>query len=223
MHRRDLSFARWLKGTDVEKTLERFHVGSTDELFAAIGYGKLPVAQVVDFVCPKDEEKTAESLRPSFVERTIRKVTGKDGCDGIRIADLDIVLVRYGKCCNPLPGDPITGWITRGRGVTVHRRGCPKALEADPQRRIDVSWSKETKMQLPVSLRVITADKPGILAHVSSAFTESGVNITEANCRAGQDGRAVNIFQFTVGDVGKLRELMRSIQKIEGVYDVERV
>lgn len=132
------------------------------------------------------------------------------------------MLVRFAKCCNPLPGDAITGWITRGRGVTVHRRGCPKAMELDPERRLEVSWSDAVKVDRPVSLRISTADRPGILANVSAAFTESGVNITEANCRVSEDGSAVNHFQFTVSDVAKLRSLMRRISQIEGVYDVER-
>lgn len=224
MHKRNVSFTRWIKGSDVEKTLEKFHQGTTDELFAAVGYGRIPVGQVVDFLCPKtDEGEAPEHLRPTLVERTLRKVTGKDTSDAIRIGDLDNMLVRYGKCCTPLQGDPITGWITRGRGVTVHRKGCPKALALDPERRIEVSWADDAKATLPVSLRVITSDKPGILSHVSKAFTENGLNITEATCRTSTDGRAVNTFQFAVGDVTKLRVLMRSIAKIQGVHDVERV
>lgn len=171
---------------------------------------------------PSDDPQARESLRPSFFEKTVRKVTGKDGTQGIRIDDVEDVLVRFGKCCSPLPGDPITGWITRGRGVTVHRRACPKAMELDPERRIEVSWSDGVKVDRPVSLRVATADRPGILANVSAAFTESGVNIQEANCRVGDDGSAVNLFQFTVTDVTKLRTLMRKISQIEGVYEVMR-
>ena len=106
--------------------------------------------------------------------------------------------------------------------MTVHRRACAKSLELDPERRIDVTWSDALKVDRPVQLRVSTADRPGILANVSAAFTESGVNITEANCRVGTDGGAVNLFQFTVSDVAKLRSLMRRISQIEGVYDVER-
>ena len=85
-----------------------------------------------------------------------------------------------------------------------------------------MSWSDAVKVDRPVSLRVATADRPGILANVSAAFTESGVNIQEANCRVGDDGGAVNLFQFTVSDVAKLRTLMRRISQIEGVYDVAR-
>ena len=95
-------------------------------------------------------------------------------------------------------------------------------MELDPERRIDVSWSDSVKISRPVSLKVTTADRPGILANVSASFTDSGVNIQEANCRVGTDGSAVNLFQFLVDDAGKLQNLMRRIQGIDGVYSVER-
>jgi GTP diphosphokinase / guanosine-3',5'-bis(diphosphate) 3'-diphosphatase len=131
--------------------------------------------------------------------------------------------VRFAKCCSPLPGDAVTGWITRGRGVTVHRRSCKRALEVEPERRIECSWGRAKKVELPATIRVVTADRPGILASVSRQFNESGVNITEATCRASVEGRAMNTFQFHVDDVGKLRSLMRRISKVDGVYEVERV
>jgi GTP pyrophosphokinase len=222
-HKNDHSFSRWLKkGNDVDEVARRFKVSTSEELFAQVGFGRVSAQEVVDAAVPKDDVVARDSLRPSFFEKTVRKVTGKDSTGGIRIDDVDDVLVRFAKCCNPLPGDPITGWITHGRGVTVHRRGCAKAMELDPERRLDVSWSDAVKVDRPVSLRISTADRPGILANVSAAFTESGVNIQEANCRVGDDGSAVNHFQFTVSDVAKLRLLMRKISQIDGVYDVER-
>jgi len=222
MHKKGISFTRFVKTGEVDKAVEALRTQSPDELFAAIGYGKISVQQVMDVIVPKETELPPEALRPSFIERTVRRITSKEG-EGLKIADLDNVLVRFAGCCNPLPGDPVTGWITRGRGVTVHRRECPKALELDPERRIDVSWDGVPKMDRPVQLRVVTADRPGILSHLSSAFTDSGVNISQANCKTLVDGRAVNLFEFRVTDVAKLRTLMRSIAKIDGVYDVERV
>ncbi|MBZ0117610.1 MAG: bifunctional (p)ppGpp synthetase/guanosine-3',5'-bis(diphosphate) 3'-pyrophosphohydrolase [Sandaracinaceae bacterium] len=222
-HRRDMSFARFLKKTaDHERVTRHFKVQALDELFALVGYGRLQAQEVCEIAVPATDTTATESMRPSFFEKTVRKVTGKDGNQGIRIDDVDDVLVRFAKCCNPLPGDPITGWITRGRGVTVHRRGCVKSMEQDPERRIDVSWSDDCKVDRPVQLKVQTADRPGILATVSAAFTESGVNIQEANCRVDTDGHAVNLFQFTVSDVSKLKSLMRRLSQIEGVYGVER-
>jgi guanosine-3',5'-bis(diphosphate) 3'-pyrophosphohydrolase len=222
-HRNDSSFSRWTKKTpDTERVATHFKAQGLEELFAQVGYGRLSAAEIYDVAVPKEDVQERESLRPSFFEKTVRKVTGKDGQQGIRIDDVDDVLVRFAKCCNPLPGDAITGWITRGRGVTVHRRGCAKSLELDPDRKLEVTWSDSVKVDRPVSLRISTADRPGILAHVSAAFTESGVNITEANCRVGEGGNAVSLFQFTVSDVAKLRSLMRRISQIDGVYDVER-
>ncbi|HEX5655858.1 MAG TPA: bifunctional (p)ppGpp synthetase/guanosine-3',5'-bis(diphosphate) 3'-pyrophosphohydrolase [Polyangiales bacterium] len=223
MHKRDLSLNRALKSGVLEKELNRFPVGSIDELYAALGYGKLEPGQVVEALEAQNDSTAKKSLKPTFFERTVRKVTRKEGTTGIRIAGIDDVLVRFAKCCNPLPGDPITGFITRGRGVTVHRRACRESMELDPDRRIDVSWADDAKVQRPVQVRVVTADRPGILSTVTGAFTDTGLNITEATCRSLMDGRSVNTFQFTVADAGQLKVLMRNIAKIQGVYDVERV
>lgn len=223
MHKRDMSFNRYQKSGELEALVKKVpNVGTTDELFAQIGYGKLSLGDVMKEVLPNNASKPPPELREGLFEKTVRKVTGKDNDGGIRVADLDHVLVRYASCCNPVPGDTITGWITRGRGVTIHRRECRKAMELDPERRINVNWSGE-KIDRPVSLRVVTASKPGILAKVSAEFTERGVNISEANCKTLPDGRAVNLFLFPVSDLARLRALMRSLQKIDGVYEVARV
>jgi GTP diphosphokinase / guanosine-3',5'-bis(diphosphate) 3'-diphosphatase len=222
-HKKDMSFARFLKSGDVDRVARHFKVQTPEELFSAVGFGRVEAGDVYDNAI--QEEGAADALRPSLFEKTVqtvRKVTGGGAAAGIRIDDVDDVVVRFAQCCNPLPGDPITGWITRGRGVTVHRRGCSKAMELDPERRIDVTWSDTVKVSRPVSLKVTTADRPGILANVSAAFTEAGVNIQEANCRAGPDGTAVNHFHFNVDEASKLQLLMRKIQGVDGVYQVER-
>ena len=142
---------------------------------------------------------------------------------GIRLNGIDDVLVRYAKCCNPLPGDDILGFITRGRGVTIHRRGCPKAFDTDPERRVEITWDSKAKINRPVQLRVITANRPGILATVGHTFSEQGINISEANCRAGDDGKAVNVFTFVCSDLAQLKNVMRALQKVKGVVAVDRV
>jgi GTP pyrophosphokinase len=225
-HKRDLSFARILKSGELEKALPKLGAPGVEELFAQLGYGRTAAADVIKALLPEraeEQPKAIESLRPSLVERVARKVTGKDGDAAIRIEDMDDVLVRFAKCCSPVPGDAITGWITRGRGVTVHRRECRKAMELDPERRIEVSWASGKKADRPVQLRIVTADKPGILAKLSSELSSGGVNIQEANCRTNADGRAVNLFTFTISDAARLKSLMRNLQKLEGVYEVERV
>jgi GTP pyrophosphokinase len=222
MQKRDLSYTRLIKGGGIDKAVKKFRVKDTDELFAQIGYGRLSATQALEAVMPAEDPQAQESLRPSLLEKTVRKVTRRNEKEGIVIGDVDDALVRFAKCCNPLQGDPITGWITRGRGVTVHRRGCERALELETERRVECHWAKSSKVELPVMLRIVTADRPGILASLSRQFNEDGVNITEATCRASVNGRSLNTFQFNINDVAKLRSLMRHLSKVEGVYEVER-
>lgn len=223
LHKRGLSPAKVLKSASFEAAQKATKAASSEDVFAKVGYGKVSAGQVVDAVAPPEQEADRD-LRPSFLERTVHRVTRRTDKPGIVIDGVDGVLVRYAKCCMPVPGDPVVGWISRGRGVTVHRRGCSKALELDPERRIDVTWAgKDPNLRLPVSMRVVSADRPGILAHVSQAFTDAGVNIDEANCRTLKDGRALNLFHFQVSDVGRVQTLTRFLERIEGVYQVERV
>jgi GTP pyrophosphokinase len=145
------------------------------------------------------------------------------GTEGVRINGIEDVLVRYGKCCNPVPGDAIVGFITRGRGVTVHTVSCDKILGIDPDRRVDVAWDVRGDYRRPVSIRVITSDRPGILAKISQTLSEAGLNISQASCRTTPGERAVNEFEVTIGDLKQLTSVIRSIEKIDGVQSVQRV
>ncbi len=221
LRKNGMSLSRFLKSKRAKEVFSRFHVGNEDELYARVGIGKLALPTVMEEVVPT-EDAERDSLRPGFFERTVQRVAGDSDADGIRIQGIDNMLVRFAQCCNPVPGDPVTGWITRGRGVSVHRRGCPRVLELDPERRVQVSWGEDVRVDLPVSLRVMTDDRAGILASVSSVFSSNGVSISEASCLS-KDGRAENLFHFRVGDIDRLREIMRGVAKVKGVIDVERV
>jgi guanosine-3',5'-bis(diphosphate) 3'-pyrophosphohydrolase len=221
-----VSLTKLLKNDpELRKLLETLSVGNLDELFIGIGYGKIDPKDVLDVVAPPsmDGAKSIppEQLREGRIAGFVRKVIkGDDG--GIRLNGIDDVLVRYAKCCNPLPGDDILGFITRGRGVTIHRRGCPKAFDTDPERRVEISWDSKAKINRAVQLRVVTANRPGILATVGHTFSNMGINISEANCRAGDDGKAVNVFTFVCSDLNQLKGVMRALQKVQGVVAVER-
>ena len=221
LRKSNMSLSRFLKSKRVKEVLSRFRVGTEEELYARIGIGKLALPSVIEEISPS-EDTERDSLRPSFLERTVQRVAGDIDGAGIRIQGMDNMLVRFAQCCNPVPGDPVTGWITRGRGVSVHRRGCPRVLELDPERRVQVGWADDIEVDLPVSLRVMTDDRAGILASVSSVFSSNGISISEASCLS-KDGRAENMFHFQVGDIDRLREVMRGVAKLKGVLDVERV
>jgi GTP diphosphokinase / guanosine-3',5'-bis(diphosphate) 3'-diphosphatase len=122
-------------------------------------------------------------------------------------------------------GEEIVGYITRGKGVSVHSVQCPnvRSLMFDPERRIDVEWDGESKTQHEVAIQVLCADKPGLLAHISQSFTDQGVNISQAHCRATEDGRAVNTFHASVRDLDQLKQVIRALSRIKGVFGVDRV
>jgi guanosine-3',5'-bis(diphosphate) 3'-pyrophosphohydrolase len=216
---------KMLKGGDLQRAAQELRAGSAEDLFILLGYGKITAAQVAELAVPEDRRKTpvAEEPPPGPLTQLIRKVTGRRETAGIKVQGENDVLVRFAKCCNPLPGDPIIGFITRGRGVTVHTRDCPKALDLDPDRRVDVSWHSKSKAPRPISIQVICADRPGLLAHISQSFSDSGVNISQAHCRTTEDSRAVNTFSVSVSDLNQLKKLMHVIARIEGVYSVERL
>ncbi len=216
------------KGGELEKAANALGYRISDDLLAGIGYGKVSPADVLRHLVPAEKlaepRPAATPVPTSRITEIFRKVAGLPATGGVRISGIDDVLVRYGRCCNPVPGDAIVGFITRGRGVTVHTAVCDKVMGMDPERRVDVAWDVKGDFKRPVSLRVITTDRPGILAKISQTFSEAGVNISQASCRSTTPGeRAVNDFEVTVGDLKQLNQVMRSIERIEGVQSVKRV
>ena len=222
-----ISYPKFAKNdVEMKRVAEALEVYNLDDLLLQVGYGKIDTDQVITFL--KDGPHGGEtgeappSMRQGKIEQFVRKVTGRDQ-GGIKVSGIDDVLVRYAKCCNPLPGDAIIGFITRGRGVTIHRRECMKAFDTDPERRIEVSWDSKAKINRPVQLSVTTTNKPGILAIVSQTFSAQSINISEANCRAGDDGRARNVFTFNCTDLSQLKNVMRALSKVAGVVEVARI
>jgi GTP diphosphokinase / guanosine-3',5'-bis(diphosphate) 3'-diphosphatase len=224
LRRFGLSLNKIDKSGDLLKSANALGYRVGDDLIGAIGYGKVTPLQLLQHVVPADklaQPGVPEAATTSRLTEIFRKVARRP-TGGVRINGIEDVLVRYGKCCNPVPGDAIIGFITRGRGVTVHTVGCDKALGIDPERRVDVAWDVKDGFKRPVSLRVITGDRPGLLAKISQTFSEAGVNISQANCRTSPGERAINDFEVTIGDLKQLTTVIRSIERIDGVFSVER-
>ncbi len=225
MRRHDLSLQKLEKSGGLDALGKEMKTGLGEELILQVGYGKVTTQQVVDKLVPAGGGKSAPlPEKPDGIfKNLLKRVTRRTSTTGIKVQGEDDILVRFARCCSPLPGDPIVGFITRGRGVTVHRRDCDKGLDLDPDRRIDVEWDGRGKGSHEVAIQVLCADKPGLLAHISQSFTDQGVNITQAHCRATEDGRAVNTFRATVRDLDQLKSVVRQLSRIKGVYSVDRV
>jgi GTP pyrophosphokinase len=216
-----------LKPDVLAPALSRYGLGSEEDFFAAVGYGKVPPRQAVIRLLPPEELQAlteAEEAREKKAEK--KPVRTRPADEGIRIRGIDDILVRFSKCCSPLPGDEIIGFITRGRGVSIHTADCPNAvsLMADPERQIAVAWDGQRKGAHQVKIRVeIGKDRPGILAEISAAISGTDTNIAQAEIRVTEERTGLNTFVLEVNDLDQLQAAMQAIQRVDGVVGVERV
>ena len=207
-----------LAGDDLRKVAADFGFPGSDDLLAAIGYGKSSVHQVLNKLAPN------ALLEPP--ERPKANQTRPAPTDGVRIRGVDDLLVRFARCCNPLPGDPIVGFITRGRGLTVHARDCLTVAKSvlDRERLIDVEWDVAEPGKRPVRIAVyIGQDRPGLLSEITGAISARNGNITKAEVTVTDDRRGINNFVVEVADVRQLQDIIQSIREVRDVINVERV
>ncbi len=205
---------------DLDRVVKEFSFKSFEDLIIYIGYGKISAHQVAKRLVPP--EKLKEVLKQEDIVKKGGRVHAAEACP-IKIRDIDDVLVRFAKCCSPLPGDNIVGFITRGRGVTVHNAYCSRVLESDPERRVEVEWDEKLKMIRSVKVKVVCMDRPGLLAELSKAISSQNVNIRSAQIKTLEDKKAVNYFELDVENLQHLNAVIKSLEKIKEVIHVERV
>jgi guanosine-3',5'-bis(diphosphate) 3'-pyrophosphohydrolase len=215
------SLVKEIKALSVDKVLKEKHCANLDEALALIGYGKLDARSFVELCLPEEKKATLPEHRKSRILELFQKVARR-GSDGIKVEGIDDVLVHYARCCCPVKGDPIIGFVTRGRGVTIHRRNCPKILGLDVDRRINVTWVQEAQTVRPISITVVTDDRGGMLTELSSVFARMNINISEAKCRGMGDGLAINTFKCGIVDLEQLKQVMRKLGMLKGIHRIER-
>jgi GTP pyrophosphokinase len=216
-----LSLPRALEGPAILELAQRHGRGSVDDLLAWVGYGRLEAATVV-----RELQGGAAPPEPEPAPRRRLFRRAKEGPGGgLKVGGQSDVMVRFGGCCAPLPGDDVVGFVTRGRGVTVHLKDCPKVFELDPERRIDVDWQPgaANEAMRKIRMRVRSQDQPGLLAKVTKTISAEGVNIGAAIVTTSPDRMSEQTFDVWVPDVAKLNAVMKEIRKIKGVLSVERL
>lgn len=213
-----LNFNELLKSKEMQKAVEDFGFKTIDDLIATIGYGKITPLQIIRKVAPKsksDEEK-------SILDKIIGRVKKKKPKTGIIVHGIDDILIKFGKCCQPVPGDSITGYITQGYGVTVHRTSCVNALKMNPERQIDVEWNKDISETYPVKIIVRSTDRIGLLADVAASISKHGSNILSAKTETRENGVVETFFTICVNDIDHLNTLLSEIKKVKFVHDASR-
>ena len=193
-----------------------------EDLYADLGYGKWSARQVLAKATGQTLAEPAEEKPPKLVS-TVKRMLGMDD-SAILVHGNDGLMVFRSKCCNPIPGDDIVGYVTRGRGIAVHSKNCPNVqnLLYEAERRIPVEWAGETKATFPVRLRIFTEDRPGILAGITAVISDSGANIRTFES-GGKDLRARIDVGLDVHDRKQLERIVNGVKRIPGVFDIERV
>jgi guanosine-3',5'-bis(diphosphate) 3'-pyrophosphohydrolase len=217
-----LEIGRLRKGGQLEQAAADLGFKDEESLLAAIGYGRLPTQGVLGRLVPPQELEETHERREGALQRLFRLVGGQVK-GGVKVSGVEDVMLRFGRCCNPLPGERIVGFITRGRGVTVHALDCPRVMESDPQRRVEVAWDGSGGHFRPVQVEVMCVDSPGLLAALSKAISSAGVNISRAQVRTVPDRKALNTFEVMVDSVDALNRVMRGLGRVKGVMRVQRV
>ncbi len=222
LRKADLSLARQIEGTELPAIARETVGGTLDDLFSAVGYGRVAATDVLRRLRGEPIPEPAPAPEPKR-RGLFRRRRAQAASPGIRVSGQPDVLVRFARCCAPLPGDEVVGFVTRGRGVTVHAKDCPKIFELDPQRRIDVDWDPDAATPWCIRVRVHSLDRPGLLAKVTKTISVAGINIGAANVTTSPDQKAVHTFDLWVSDVATLNAVMREIGRIKGVLSVERL
>lgn len=224
IERHGVSASKYLKSEKLDQVAHDFHLTKFDSLEAQIGYGKISPLSVVSKLLPPEliTKPVLVPKKTGILEEIFKRIK-KTSRSAIQVGGHHDVLVTLGKCCNPLPGDSITGFITRGRGVMVHSVDCDKVLANDPERRVEVSWEETSDIFHQARLKIVSVDRPGILASMTKTISNLGVNISQANIRTTGDEKAVNIFEVEIKHRKELEAVMRALEGIKGVISVTRI
>ncbi|MFA6822903.1 MAG: bifunctional (p)ppGpp synthetase/guanosine-3',5'-bis(diphosphate) 3'-pyrophosphohydrolase [Geobacter sp.] len=220
--RYSLNLQKVQRAGDLKRVAQEVGYSSEDDLLAAIGYGKVSANQVIGRLIPEEKLKAQQEHKESRISGVINRLKGKSA-SAVEVGGMEDIMIRYSKCCNPVPGDDIVGFITRGQGVAIHTADCPFVRESDPERRIEVTWAKGKSAALPVRLRVLCHDEKGILANMTMAITNAEANISSAQVKSTVDQRGENIFEINVSDLEHLQRVMNSLMRVKGVIKVERL
>ncbi|HSJ25206.1 MAG TPA: TGS domain-containing protein, partial [Longimicrobiales bacterium] len=218
---RELRKARKVRPADdmLQQAAVALNYVDFDGVLAALGRGEIGPSAILKELFPGEEAPPPRA--PTALERLVERVRGNGR--GVRIHGVDNTLVRYSQCCQPVPGDEVIGYITRGRGISIHRTDCPNVLNLSqhPERRIEIEWEAESGERFFVRIIVEGNDRRGLLSDIASAITTTGTNISSAEIKS-KEGGMTGAFVVEVQDLSHLKKVMKQIRRVNGVLSAER-
>jgi guanosine-3',5'-bis(diphosphate) 3'-pyrophosphohydrolase len=226
--------SRWLdasKPTEaLQQMLKDFGIHKVEELLIRIGYGRIEPKTVVERLAPELLKATPkeEGGVSSFISRVFDSARKKKKAGSlIKVDGYDDMLIHFARCCNPLPGDPIVGFITRGRGISVHRSDCPKTFDFDADRKVEVEWNHSSdsnkSVERTVKVQVVSLDSKGLLKDIAECFSANQMNIEGAQIHTTRDHRAICTFSVSAQNANQLSKALSDLQKLKGTIEVKRL
>ncbi len=223
---RELKRRRHPKLTDDQLRLaaQSLKLNDVNHLDASIAQGDLTVTQVLRALYPDFDERDDSALKPSPLERLLDRVRSiAPSPRGLRVQGVDGLMVRYAQCCQPVPGDKVVGYVTRGRGVSVHRGDCPNLLQLalEPERRLEIDWQQSDGERFLIRLAIEATDRRGLYADLATAVGETGTDIRSLELKT-TDGRVVGAAMVEVEHLAHLEKILKAIRKVKGISEVSR-
>ncbi len=226
----DTSLKKIIKSGHIRLLLKQLHCNSLDDLLVKVGSGVITVQNLIKGLQPPELRKESESLAvelppEELASRMVSQHTSEDGKDisGVKIDGIDGMLVKVSQCCRPLPGDPIVGFITMGRGVSVHKASCHNLLSSDPKRWIEVSWSGIGEKNFKVGIHVSAENKRGIFSEISSSINLDNANIVDISAHTTPTDMADMTISLEVQNLDHLNILMQHLRQLPAVINVRRM
>ena len=209
----------------IKKLAERQRMDNLDDFYAAIGYGGLSINRLMPYI-KEEYQKNYDKHREEIKVLPIQKPNKKND-EGVTVEGIDNCLIKFSQCCNPLPGDEIIGFITRGHGVSIHKKNCtnvPKDIRncAEPARWVNAYWNKNVKEEYKATLQITCLSRIGLMAEIAMAVANMRVNIVNISTHDMRDGRTIVELTVNVSGVDHLKNLITKIEKIDGILSVER-
>ncbi|MEN8076502.1 bifunctional (p)ppGpp synthetase/guanosine-3',5'-bis(diphosphate) 3'-pyrophosphohydrolase [Clostridioides difficile] len=231
LKKQSVHYADIAKGESYDKFIKRYNINCMDDLYALVGLGVVVassfIAKLKEENLSKDEKSKEEALNKA-IEENISKTEKKkkENNYGVTVKGEDNLMVRFAKCCNPVPGDDILGYITKGRGVSIHRKDCSNLktlIDEDPQKVVDVAWGSAKGVAYMAEIQVKTEDRSGVLSDIMNVIMESKLQLNALNAKSAKGNLAYVNIKVKIDTIDQLKELMRKIRKLTGVMDVYRM
>ena len=222
LRKRGLGINKLIRSGKLADAAKKLGQHRAEDLYLALAQGSLTMPRVLAYIVPPELLEEPEVEEPGPLQTFINKVWRRSESP-VTITGEQDVLVNFARCCNPLPGEPVQGFITRGRGITVHRAACPQLLDLEEERRIPVQWQRKAGGTHPGQLSLLCANTPGMLAEIGGICKTLGINVTHMQARSLEDEKAELTLEVAVNTVSQLDKLIRLLERIKGVIRVDRV